>query len=293
MYDITTRVKSITLLLMTLLLLSGCGQLISNAKQEFAEDISASILQHDEPETVKQALPSFLLLVDSMVHGDDTNIDLLISASKLYGSYASVFVEEEKRKHKLAQRAFVYAHRALCLYVGSTNIAACDIGQSSYARFEQSLQKFKKEDVKVLFAFGSAWAGLIQANSSDWNAVAELPKARAVIERVLQLDETFSNGDVHLYMGVMQSLLPPAMGGKPEVAREHFEKALKISGRTNSMALLLYAEKYAKLVFDRELHDRLLKELMALKPERTPSKLIDAIAKARAQKLLADADDYF
>lgn len=284
--------KSITLAAI-LTLLAGCGQLISNAKQEFADDLSSAMLQHNEPETIRQAMPSYLVLVDSMVRGDDRNIPLLLSASKLYGAYTSVFVESPERKKILAERAFTYAHRALCLRVGEANVAACNLHKSSYATFEIALADFKPADVDVLFALGAAWAGKLEANSADWNAVAELPKVKAVFTRLLTLDENYSNGDVHLYLGVMESLLPPAMGGKPDVAKAHFELALRISGRTNSMALLLYAEKYARLLFDRELHDRLLQELLAMSADETPSKLIHTIAQARAKTLLAESDDYF
>lgn len=283
-----------TLVLLSLLPgLLSCGQMIASAKKEFAEDLSATILRHDEPETIKQALPAYLVLTDSMVRGDDTNIDLLLSAAKLYGAYASVFVEDATRRQKLAKRAFAYAHRALCLRAGEDNATACNLKKVSYARFEQALQKFSKADAALLLTLGSTWAGVIQANRGDWNAVAELPKVKAVIQRVLQLDEGISNGDAHVYMGVMQSLLPPAMGGKPALAEKHFKQALELSQRSNLMALLLYAEKYARLVFDRPLHDRLLGEILAADISQSPQRLIDTIAKQKAERLLAGADDYF
>jgi len=59
------------------------------------------------------------------------------------------------------------------------------------------------------------------------------------------------------------------------------------------MALLLYAEKYARLLFDRELHDRLLNELIETDISQSDTTLIDVIAKAKAKKLLAGSDDYF
>ena len=136
-------------------------------------------------------------------------------------------------------------------------------------------------------------AGLIQASSSDWNAVAELPRAKACIARVLQLDESINNGDAHVYMGVMQSLLPPNMGGKPELAKQHFDRAIELSKGSNLMAKVLYAEKYARLVFNRELHDKLLKEVVNYDISQSDNKLIDVIAQERAEKLLANADDYF
>jgi len=283
------RVISRLFIVIFLVTVAACGSLVSSAKKEFAQDLSATILSYDDPETIKQAVPAYLVLISSMIRGDEDNIDLLIAGSRLYGAYASIFVEENGRKVMLAGRAFAYADRAICI----KKKQACNTQALSYSEYEKILELFAKEDVSVLFSYGAAWAGLVQANRADWNAVAELPKVRATIQRVLELDETISNGDAHLYMGVMESLLPPTMGGKTELAKNHFERALEISGRTNLMAMLLYAERYARLIFDRELHDRLLNELVNAESSQSDLALIDAMAKVKAKKLLANADDYF
>ena len=123
--------------------------------------------------------------------------------------------------------------------------------------------------------------------------MAELPRIKATIERVLAIAPKFNNGDAYLYLAVMQSFLPPAMGGQPELARENFEKAIEISNGTNLMAKLLFAEKYARLVFDKELHDQLLKEVIDAKVANDESTLINSIAQHRARLLLAQSDDYF
>ncbi len=277
------------IIFLVLLILSGCGQLVSNAKKEFAEDLSATMLEQNDPETVKQAVPAYLILVSSMIKGDPDNVELLISASKLYGAYASVFVEDRDRQKRLSTLSLDYANHAFCIY----KPAACNYRELSYYEFEQSLTQFNKEDVEVLFALGSAWAGWLQANSADWNAVAELPRIQAVIKRVLELDPTISNGDAYLYMAVMQSFLPPAMGGKPELAKKNFERAIKTSNGTNLMAKLLYAEKYARLVFDKDLHDKLLKEVIDSRIENDESTLINSIAQHKARLLLAQSDEYF
>jgi len=277
------------IIIFSLLILSGCGQLVSNAKQEFAEDLSATMLEQNDPETVKQAVPAYLILVSSMIKGDPDNVELLISGSKLYGAYASVFVEDRGRQKRLSTVSFDYAHHAFCVY----KQAACNIRELSYYEFEQSLKQFNKEDVQVLFALGSAWAGWLQANSADWNAVAELPRIKAIIQRVLELDPAINNGDAYLYMAVMQSFLPPAMGGKPELAKTNFEQAIKVSNGSNLMAKLLYAEKYARLVFDKELHDKLLKEVIDSRIENDEMTLINSIAQHKAKRLLAQSDEYF
>lgn len=269
--------------------LSGCGQLISSAKKDFAEDLAATIMEQEDPETVKRAIPAYLVLISSLIRGDGENIGLLVSGSKLYGAYASVFVDDADRKRILSNQSFDYASRAVCL----KKKTACSFADASYYEFEQILATFKKKDVPLLFALGAAWAGKVQANSTDWNVIADLPKVKATIERVLELDELVSNGDAHLYMAVMQSFLPPAMGGKPDLAKKHFERALEISKGNNLMALLLYAEKYARLVFDKGLHDRLLKQVLNHEIGVSDITLINTIAKAKAKILLEESDDYF
>jgi hypothetical protein len=224
-----------------------------------------------------------------MIKGDPDNVELLISGSKLYGAYASVFVEDRDRKQRLSAQSLDYAQHAFCVYKPET----CNFRELSYYEFEQALKQFNQQDVAVLFALGSAWAGWLQANSADWNAVAELPRIKAIIQRVLELDPLIDNGDAYLYMAVMESFLPPAMGGKPELAKNNFEQAIKVSDGENLMAKLLYAEKYARLVFDKELHDKLLQEVVNAGIENNESTLINSIAQYKARILLAESNDYF
>lgn len=269
--------------------LASCGQLISNAKQEFADDLSAAILESDDPETIKKGLPAYLILMSSMIKGDPENADLLESGAKLYGAYASGFTDSEESKKALANRAYEYAGHAMCI----RDARFCDVKGISYFKFEKLLESIEQPEAEHLFVFVSSWAGYIEANSSDWNAIAELPKVKAGIRCVLEIDETVSNGNAHLYMAVMESLLPPTLGGKPELAKKHYDRAIEISKGHNLMAKVLYAEKYARLLFDRELHDELLQQVVAADIGPSDQMLINTLAKQKAAELLIDADDYF
>ena len=279
-----------SLLFVTLALsLSGCGHLISNAKQEFADDLSATILSFDDPETIKKGVPAYLILLGSMIRGEPENADLLESGAKLYGAYASGFTDSAESKKALANRAFDYASRAMCI----RNQQFCDVKKLSYFEFEKLLATVDKQQAEHLFVFVSSWAGVIEANSSDWNAVAELPKVKAGIQRVLDIDETVNNGNAHLYMAVMESLLPPTLGGKPALAKEHFDRAIEISQGHNLMAKVLYAEKYARMLFDKKLHDELLQQVIDADVGPEDQVLVNTLAKQRAAELLLEADDYF
>ena len=283
-----------SLLMMLVLSMSSCGQFIANAIKEFADDLAATILESKDPEIIKKGVPSYLILMSSMIKGDPDNPELLESGAQLYGAYASSFTDSEESKQALADTAFTYASHAMCV----RNEKFCDVKNLSYFEYERLLKEIDKPQANHLFIFGSSWAGLIEATSSDWNSVAELPKVKSSMQRVLDVDETVNNGNAHLYMAVLESLLPPSLGGKPDLAKKHFDRVIEISNNRNLMAKVLYAEKYARLLFDRDLHDKLLNEVLAadISSNDTWPKdqtLINTLAKQKAKTLLISADDYF
>jgi hypothetical protein len=83
------------------------------------------------------------------------------------------------------------------------------------------------------------------------------------------------------------------MGGRPEIGRQHFEQALDISGGRNLMVKVMYADQYARLLFERKLHDELLLEVLDADAKAPGLTLMNTVAKERARRLLDTADDYF
>jgi hypothetical protein len=113
------------------------------------------------------------------------------------------------------------------------------------------------------------------------------------MERVATLAPKHEYGQAHMYLGVLDSILPASLGGKPEQAKAHFRKAIELSEGKNLLARTLYAEKYARLVFDRELHDRLLREVLEADPHVHGLTLQNVYAQKEARRLLGGADEYF
>lgn len=277
------------LILLTLSALAGCANFATTTASRLANNLSSAILNQDDPETVEAGMPSYLLLVDSLIEGDPQNEDLLLVGSKLYGAYASAFIREPERSKRLARKARDYSDRALCVH----SEQLCNLLERPYDNFAAAIGKLKVGDVPVLYASGTAWAGWIQANSSDWNAIASLAKVKAMMTRVVELDEKYDHGEAHLYLGVIAALLPPALGGKPEEGRIHFERAIALSEGHDLMAKVEYARRYARITYNRPLHDRLLQEVLdadAVAPNLT---LSNVLAKRQARELLASADNYF
>lgn len=283
------RLLSKPALLLILLQLTGCAALVDRASNDLGRKLSNGILEHDDPGTVAAGLPAYLLLLDGLNHDGEPNPSRLCLAADLYGAYAGSFVTDPVRSKRLASRSLDYAVRAAC----ATDQAWCKVTTQKFEAIDVSAAKAPKESVEVLMCLGSAWAGYIQTHADDWNAIAAIPKARRVIERVVEINPDFRNGQPQLYLGVMNSLLPPAYGGKPDLAKEFFDDALKRSDGRNQMVRVLYAKQYARLVFDQELHDRLLTEALAADPKAPGLTLTNMLARDQAHALQTSSKDYF
>jgi hypothetical protein len=268
-----------------LLLLGGCVSF-----GDLADSLSNAILNQPDPRTVEDGVPAYLIMMDAMIASDPRDEDLLLAGSRLYGAYASAFAGDPERMRRLADRSLDYARRAVCVEVKSL-CAALTRPAAEYAQAVSRLDD--RDDVPYLYGLGAAWAGWIQAHAENWQAIAELPKVQSSIERVLALDEAHDRGGAHLYMGVLLCLRPAALGGQPEAGRGHFERALELSEGKNLMVKVLYARHYARLVFDRELHDRLLREVLAAPVEAPGLTLVNTLAQEQAKELLAGSAGYF
>ena len=271
------------------LLTSGCASIVSNATQGFADDLSAVILNSEDPALVRDGAPAFLLLLDGLLGEDPKDPNLLASAASLNSNYATAFVTDPTRQTLFANKAFDLSLLATCK--GLKN--ACDLRSRPFDEFEQWVATLQDKDVPLAYGLGTSWAGWIQANSADWAAIAELGKVKSLMARVAELNPGYEYGGPELYLGVFETLLPPAMGGKPDVGKAHFERAIELSEGKFLPAKVFFAQQYARLVFDRELHDSLLKEVMDADARVDGLTLINLIAKEQASALLESADEYF
>ncbi|MEM9304442.1 MAG: TRAP transporter TatT component family protein [Pseudomonadota bacterium] len=276
-------------LLLLPLLLGGCATIVDSASQRFANALSAGILSQTDEQVVRDGLPAYLLLVDGFIAEDPDNLRLLLAGADLYGSYAGAFVDDPERAKRLAGRGRDYGERALCV----ADDALCTAFGGPFDQWDAALALVDADALEPLYGFAAAWATWIQVNSGDWDAIAELPKVEAAMARVVAIDDGFRDGWPHLYLGVLKTQLPPAYGGKPEEGRQHFQQAIDQSQGRNLMARVLFAERYARLVFDQELHDRLLNETLASDVEADGLTLTNVLAHTRARELLEESNDYF
>jgi hypothetical protein len=265
-------------------IVAGCSSLGRIA----GDTLTGAILNQDDPALVESGLPAYLLLVDGLIAQRPESTGLLSAGAQLFALYGSRFAPPD-RAIALTAKARRYGERAICL----AHAPACQWSGAEYSRLVGELEDVDEKNIGPLYSYAVSWLSQLDATSEDWTAVAELPWVEAVLERALALDETYEKGALHGYLGILNSLRPPALGGKPDVARAHFERAIELSQGRDLSIKVEYARRYARLVFDQELHDRLLTEVLNAPVNAPLYTLFNVLAKQEAQTLLSTSKEYF
>jgi len=270
------------LIVILLFSLSGCVSRLGGG-------MARAVLNNPDPETVRQGIPAYLLLLDGLIEDDPADQKLLVSASSLYALGSALEVGDPPHRWRLAERAWQYGARAVC----ARDAVFCGSWDRSFAEFSAGVSTLEKDDVPALYALGVGWLARMQADGGETQTLAELPRVEALFARLLELDEGFQQGGPQLYLGILRLLRPPSMGGEPERGRAHLERSIELSGGRNLAARVELARRYARMLYDRELHDRLLQEVLNADPVADELTLLNVLAQEEARRLLDSADDYF
>jgi predicted anti-sigma-YlaC factor YlaD len=268
---------------------------LAGSADAFADD--------DDPELIQAALPFALKTVEALLREAPEDRDLLLSAASGYVQYAWAFVQDEADRIDATDRARarVLRARAQRLYLRGRNYAfrGLEVAHPGFTAelaraSETALARAGRDDVPFLYWAGASWAGAFTASASDLELLADLPTAAACMERVLQLDEGYSRGAAHEFFVSYHGARPEAMGGGAGKAREHYQRALTLSGGLRGSLHLALAETVAVREQDLASFRRLLELALAVDPDRDPAlRLANHIARRRAEWLKTRIPDLF
>ena len=279
----------VTIISLGLLLLGACASVMESATNDMAANLSSAIMNQDDPETVRDGAPAYLLLLDSFIAGSPDSPAMLAAAAELYAAYGVIFVADPARADRLTQRALTYGQRSLC----ASNKSACGIHDLPFQEFEIVLETLDKKDAASLFTYGLTSIAYIKVHSDDWGAMTKLPGVESTLKRVQALDPGYQAVQVEHFLAVLNTIRPPALGGNFEAGKAYFERAAALSNGKDLSINVDYARYYARTLYDRELHDRLLNGVMSAEPNQEGYTLFNTLAQREAQELLDSADDYF
>jgi tetratricopeptide (TPR) repeat protein len=289
--DFSFPMKRLFLLLPAFLLL-GCVQTL--AIRTMGGILNYGLEAFNEEGDLKlaeSALGSNLKLVESLIKGDPENKELLLMASQGFSAYALGFAEDDsvERARVFYLRAKEYGMRAML-----QNSVMRDAISKDVPTFQAALQKLSRDDVPAVFWTAFGWGSYINISRSDVGAIADLPKVLAMMEFVKDRDPSFFYGGAYLILGSVEGSMPKVLGGRPERAKEYFDRALAINGGKFLLTFVYYAKTYAVQTQDQELFESLLQKVDDASLDILPAaRLSNAIAKKKAALLRSHINDLF
>lgn len=283
----------VSLLFVTLFSLSGCSLKSIGVKTtaQILEDGVAAFEAESDIVLARESAGSQIKLLEALHRADPKNERVLLSLTRALGSYAFGFLDLEaesdpsvrRRAANLYQRGADYGLLLLNL---SQNISLDD--------WNQKLTKKGKRDVPPLFWTGYCWAGAIRKNVNSPAAMAQLPKAVALVKRALELQPDYHYGAAHLFMGVYYADRPRLAGGDPKKARDHFSAGIRAANGKYVMAHYLWARFGTVQVQDARLFEKLLHSVISSPDDILPDqRLSQEIARSWAKEILATKSNYF
>ena len=255
------------------------------------ENSIEALYNETDTEFAKQALPGNLKLLEGFWKSDPGNEKLLLILVQGYSAYALGYLEDEEPKRA---RDFYYRSWNFARKLFDDHPVLKDGAKHTPKEIEEVLKKMDKEDVDRLFWLGLSWGSYINFSISDPEVVVDLSKAQSIMNRVIELDESYYYGGAHMFWGTYYASVPQLLGGKPEKSLQHFEKAFSYSDGKFLFAKYFFAKAYAYQIQDKELFRKTLQEIINADPHILPGmELPNMLAKNRAKALLREADILF
>src|SRR3972149_1429578 len=274
------------------LLVQGCVQTIAiRTMSGIMDNGFRAYFRESDLDFAREGMAGNLKLLEALVDGDPDNEHLLLLASQGYGSYALAFAEDDSVERA---RVFYLRGRDYGLRILMHNQCLNDALGKDLKSFEDALAGLSREDVPGVFWTAFSWGGYINISRSDLEAMADLSKVLAMMQFVARMDPGYYYGGAHLFLGAINGSIPPMLGGKPDLAKEHFEKALGLNGGAFLMTYIYYAKTYAVQMQDQELFESLLKKVADAPIDDLPeARLPNAVAKKKAVRLRLHTAEFF
>ena len=299
---------SLSLLILILMPLLGTCSIEKMAVQKVADMLSTGggtvFTGEDDPELVGDALPFALKLYESILQVAPDNRGLLLTTGQGFILYAYAYVqmpvemlpeqEFENQREGLSRAKKLYL-RGRGYVLKAMDLRYPGFSESLFSeQWDGVLKQMDVEDVPYLYWAGMGWLGALTTDLFDMELLITMPRAVALITRILDLDETFDNGAVHEFLVTYFGSIPKGTGGSEEKARFHFNRAVELSGGKKASTFLALATTVSVANQDVAEFKGLLGKALAIDVNAEPQyRLMNILVQKRAKWLLKHLDNYF
>jgi predicted anti-sigma-YlaC factor YlaD len=251
----------------------------------------------DDPELIRAAVPFSLKLMESLLAENPRHVGLLLATSRGFTQFTYAFVQEEadETEDKDLTAAEEMRGRARRLYLRARNYGLRGL-DARHKGFEKALRADAKKavtmtttkDVPLLYWTAVSWAAAIALSKDKPDMIAEMPFVEAMMERALALNEAFDYGAIHTYFITYEMSRSGGSGDPAARARQHFERAVALSGGQQAGPMISFAEAVCVQKQDLKQFESLLKQALAINPDTRPEwRLANLVMQRRAKWLLS------
>lgn len=273
-------------------LLSACSmdKMLVRASTPMIKGGIEALNHETDLELAEQSIPANLNVLLGMINLDPEDAQLHTYAAQAFYGLSYGFNEDTR-----PARASAFYLRGLKHGLTALELdGAHNLRNTPIADFEQQVSEMDKKDVPAMFWTASNWAKWVNLHRDSADALAQLSRATALMQRVIELDDTFYYGGAHMYFGVYYGSRPPLLGGNFKKSRQQFDQARQITHGKLLIPDLLQAQYLDRQQQNRQdFHNRLVAIIHApdnLMPELA---LQNKIAKRKAALLLKKEDKWF
>jgi hypothetical protein len=292
------------------LCLGGCDlqALVVRASLESTDEVQRERgMTFPDPELVGPIIAESTIVNEGYLYytpDDERLLMATILADVAYGTYwlqseaadaeqAGDFAKSERlnqRSSILFARALVLAKRLMRLWDPGFDAAM----MSGEERFQDWIADhfYQPKDAEVLLTVSAAYGASLIQSDEGLAAAVDLPFARAMVERSVELDPTLQAGLGLVMLGIIECTIPEQMGGRPKVGLKLMERAAAQTQRQSHSVLVTMAQRCATALQDRRLFHSLLMEVVEAK-DVEKYRLTNKISRHDAVRLLKQEDEFF
>lgn len=288
-----------------LVLGTGCSTVKRTAVNQLGDALASGgsvYASDDDPELIRAAAPFSLKLMESLLAESPQHRGLLLAAASGFTQYGYAFVQQDADQWEstdldAADRARDRARR-LFLRARDYGLRGLEVSQAGFTLALRdaptaAVRACRVEDVPFLYWTAAAWAAAIAVKKDRPDLIAQLPQVEALLDRALELDETFAQGALHTLMISYEMARQGGAGNPEDRALQHFKRAVELGPNTASPYVTL-AESVCVQKQDRARFEELLRQALAVDADAYPeTRLVTLILQRRARWLLERVDELF
>jgi predicted anti-sigma-YlaC factor YlaD len=296
--------KKLLLLLLATLSLNSCQKIIvGKLSDALSQEGEGSIFTRDnDPELIRDALPLALKMYEGLLEANPEDVPLHRATASAFCAYSYAFIhfpadtitddpDTKKVMHKRAKKMYI---RARDYALDGLELRYPGFRKGLGNNADSTLAQTTKEDASILYWAGLSWMGAFTVDKFDMRLAISVPKAIKIMKRVEELNPDYGKGAIDEFLISYYGAMPKSMGGDKAKAKEHFERAVKLTEGNSAGPYLALATAVAIPTQDGELFDELIKKANKIKPESDKnSLLLRTIQKEKALWLKKNRDDFF